>query len=550
MKDIDISAFDEPLNETEIDISAFDEPINSGPSMLESALRGPTQGFTRSWGEEISPKIERGLANLIGDEQTKSYYDSLSDKDLSQTYERQNLAAEKANPKLFNTTKFLSSLPLSFATGGGGLATQIGVSGLDAALQTMGESKSEGTDLLKEGLYGGALGAGLTGATPFAGKALSKGLDWAGDAVSKTTSPLRNYVGNKIDDLAQHFTLGSLGGTKGQFKDLLENEDPAALYKMLIDRKIVQPGDNVDSIITKLSAELKKEGQAIGSTLKTADDFLETMPGLNPEAAAALRQSTDVTPGSFKKRIENELLGPATSEMRGNQGNANAIRRFIDEEITGLPLDQRQSLEALGEFKTNLGDQINFARRNTNPTERSFSDLYGKVAGIQRERVGSVGEYIPGLDKTFDSANTNYSTLRTGLDMAKDKRAAEAANRYLSLGDAAYGTAGAVAASFNDNDPIDSLAGFGGAALANRMFRTRGAAVAGPLLNRLASAVKPSDSLSKALMTNPTMFGKYAKPLLSAAQRGAQNLAISNYVLSETDPEYRSMIERLNNESQ
>ena len=53
------------------------------------------------------------------------------------------------------------------------------------------------------------------------------------------------------------------------------------------------------------------------------------------------------------------------------------------------------------------------------------------------------------------------------------------------------------------------------------------------------------DRLADVVAKAPRMLGKYAAPLQNAAQRGGQSLAITNYVLQQSDPEYRKHINNL-----
>jgi hypothetical protein len=55
-------------------------------------------------------------------------------------------------------------------------------------------------------------------------------------------------------------------------------------------------------------------------------------------------------------------------------------------------------------------------------------------------------------------------------------------------------------------------------------------------------AAKLSDKVSNLLQTNPQALGKYAKPLSDAIARGPAALASTNFLLQQTDPEYRKLV--------
>ncbi len=52
----------------------------------------------------------------------------------------------------------------------------------------------------------------------------------------------------------------------------------------------------------------------------------------------------------------------------------------------------------------------------------------------------------------------------------------------------------------------------------------------------------PSDDLEGSLKRNPQRFGKFTQPLQNAAQRGPQALAAANFILQQTQPEYRKLV--------
>lgn len=60
-----------------------------------------------------------------------------------------------------------------------------------------------------------------------------------------------------------------------------------------------------------------------------------------------------------------------------------------------------------------------------------------------------------------------------------------------------------------------------------------------------------SDNLQEIIQKNPQALGKYAQPLQNAAQRGPQALAAANFILQQTQPEYRKLVmEPLNGEEE
>ncbi len=54
-----------------------------------------------------------------------------------------------------------------------------------------------------------------------------------------------------------------------------------------------------------------------------------------------------------------------------------------------------------------------------------------------------------------------------------------------------------------------------------------------------------ANRLGEVLQASPQMFGKFAPVLQQAAQRGAQGLASTHFILQQTNPEYHSMVMKL-----
>lgn len=53
------------------------------------------------------------------------------------------------------------------------------------------------------------------------------------------------------------------------------------------------------------------------------------------------------------------------------------------------------------------------------------------------------------------------------------------------------------------------------------------------------------EKLPDILRSAPEMLGKYARPLVSAMERGGSSLGATHYVLQSTDPEYRKMLDEM-----
>ena len=70
-KELDLSGFDEAMEENELDLSGFDEAVGEEPedmSTLEAIIRGGAQGLTFDFGDEIAGAIQAGVGKFQGEE--------------------------------------------------------------------------------------------------------------------------------------------------------------------------------------------------------------------------------------------------------------------------------------------------------------------------------------------------------------------------------------------------------------------------------------------------------------------------------------------------
>lgn len=58
----------------------------------------------------------------------------------------------------------------------------------------------------------------------------------------------------------------------------------------------------------------------------------------------------------------------------------------------------------------------------------------------------------------------------------------------------------------------------------------------------MSSGAVIADNLADVLKASPQAFGKFAGPLQAAAQRGGTSLAATNFILQQTNPEYRQLV--------
>lgn len=127
--------------------------------------RAAAQGASLSWGDELSPIIERAVAKVLMPKETyDNVYGPKSYEELRNIYRQENEEARKAHPYIYGGTQLATSTPALIATAGKAtsLPAITGISAAQGGTFAAGESEREGSDLLMDTALGIGIGAGTT----------------------------------------------------------------------------------------------------------------------------------------------------------------------------------------------------------------------------------------------------------------------------------------------------------------------------------------------------------------------------------------------------
>jgi len=244
-------------------------------------------------------------------------------------------------------------------------------------------------------------------------------------------------------------------------------------------------------------------GGAVGTGIATGGAGLGALVAQG--AAQGLGSSeADLTEGEFGEALKDTATGAGTAAILGGASKAvgGLASKLGSAANKGLAVG-REVLEDVA----------------TAPMTQSGAEM-GKVA----KTLGTIGKVGDKFDDFTSMFTKNVAP--TGNEVA-DK----VVNQLAKKGSYAIPGVGKVVAAADVASSVPSIAQ-GAANLALRGGRTI------------------ADNLPEILKTSPQLLGKFAIPLQQAAERGGTSLAATHFILSSTNPEYRSIVMPKENENE
>lgn len=466
------------------------------PSELESGLRGAAQGVTFGFADEAAGGLEAAKDWITND---PSGFMANYRKHRNES--RANYkSAEQANPASYMSGQFGGAVVPALFTSGGSIPASIGSLAAQGAAQGLGSSES---DLMQGDLSGAvrdtALGSAIGGATGVAGKAISK----------IPFQKAATYIGDKLGETAERLAARGLGAERGTIKKLGDEEVRAA-GRYALDEGIVTPLASTDDMIARNSLIQRDAGNQMGSVYKTIDD-----------AGASTFNPLDVAT-KVEKKVGDFWRSPI------NRGETRQLENTLDSILMRSPEGGNIPLSEAQILKQELGKVANWKNKvSITDKEKMARDAYGVVSSAIDEATEQGANKIEagGLKETLQEAKNLFSKSKTAEELLENKNAREQGNRLFGLTDNIIGGAS-----------IGAAPATGGASLAIPIGKK--------VIERygINTGATLADNLSDIVARSPQALGKFAKPLQDAAARGATSLAATNFVLQQTNPEYRQMI--------
>lgn len=547
-----------------------DDWVDDNPktSKLESAARGLGQGVSLGFWDELAGLGEavgqeagvKGLGSsdwgdlgftkptfLDGQSSFGDVYDKGRDK-----WRAEDKTAKADNPGTYGASEVAGSIGSAFIPGlnvaeGASLANIAGKAALSGGISGAGYSEA---DNIKDLARDAAVSAGIGGATGAA-------VGYAAPKIGEAADYVVNRIKGGADEGAERLAARALGAERGTIKKLGYDKVKAA-GRQALDEGVLSPLANTDDLIARNAALKKSGGEMMGQAYQAIDD-----------AGASTFNPLDVA-----SKVDEQLGGFYRSPI--NRGETQQLENTLESIMLrgdkNIPLSEAQSL------KEELAKVANW-KNNVAPTdkEKMARQAYGIVNGAIDDAVKSGSQVIEqaGLKDVLSKGKSLYGNASTAQTLLDNKLAREQGNKMFGLTDTIMG-AGALGYGGYTQDWDTAL----GVMAAKKGLEKYGAQNGAMLLNKVSQQLMKSPSFSKLATSNPQAFNraattmvqklmgepperqneeskpiidtgalmnkvqgtKYATVLQNAAQRGDKAVGAANFVLQQTDPEYRKQV--------
>lgn len=464
------------------------EPAKEMPiGYAETAARGIGQGLGMGFGDELEASIKSpvGAIKKIGsrvglaDENSPDIQEYMGNLSEARNLNEQ---AAKQNPLTYYGSEIGSGLVGVAAKGLPGLVVQGALTGYGASQSDSLPQQLVGTAL------GGALGGTVAASNPIVGAILKR-------------------LGSGASGVAENLANKAVGFTGRELQ-----KAPEGVGRFALDKGLVKFGSHPEDIALAAEKLQQQSGQGIGQALSQAD-----------QAGA---------------RISNEDLSMAllrkAQQYSGNEAEAGIGKRLTDmsNDLHLSPSFERP-LSDVEQVKRSLQDKANFDKLGVlgdqTQANRQASDIYRQMV---EDRASSVS---PEIGQAFQQNKQNYR-MATPIQEAAERRSSQLQqNPIFGLNDIAASGLGGL---------IGGLPGAAASAIGRR--------VVGPRIS--SSGAYVADQASKALtqigqkletqgIKNADAIGQsaFGPMLLNAASKGPQSLAVTQFLLQQTDPKYREL---------
>lgn len=435
--------------------------------------------------------------------------------------------------------------PALEAAQGASLAARAGTGLANAAIRTgtntaisAADAAVNGRDPVKAAEQAAVFGAGLEGAGALAGGLSSQGSRIA-DGVDE--------LGGSLKSLAEEKAFKAAVGNQAKaYNEAADRGVINARGRELLDTGVVGFGDSAQQIADKAKAQKGVAGQGIGDLLSHLDEAAPEGAVSGQKMADELREYASQVGGSGNKALV-ERLHEAAADLE-TEGDMTFARAQVHKNSWNWEPGSSVSKTTARQVKGIIGDEMEdaagrLASQSPGAAEAPAADQFGEMLQTsggesQMQPGGAVlreaqAMPAPAVDP---AALQQYRDLKSQYGTMTDTRkyAQINANRYDKNNSASLGDKGLAVAGMMLSPGGALVKATAGAALGatNKLVRKRGNSAAAVGLDKIGDMLKAT----------PEVFGKYAAPLLDAAARGEQSLAVTHYLLSAQDPGYQKVV--------
>lgn len=486
-------------------------------SKTESALRGGAQGLSFGFADELTGALE----SMLG----PKTYEQARDESRS-NYDK----AEAANPKTYMAGEVAGSvapaIAATVATGGAaapGLAATAAkaiapttLKGMAALGAVTGLGHSD-ADLTKGDVAGAAKDTALGAGEGFVAGGVAKGLSAAAENLLPALKKLAFEGGDSALGLNAQ-AIKKMGTDKAE--DVIQHALAPSDYLPNGESIIGGMKDNTVSMLNKAGKVKQAAGQDVGAILDIMDSH-----GTVPEPILNNVYNVIKSHGDRINSLAPELGEPVVAKY--NKAANDFLSVMTDPQNPA-------SFRAVGNLKEVIGD---LAYKHGSPVEsqQALQDAYKAINDglTQAVEAGSIAIKNPALSTAYTKGKSAYDMSLRAIQGLEGKNAKDIGGKWVGFGDVMAGGIGA---------KIGGPVGFVAGVAAKRAIEARGPQTIGKL------SFTAAEKLESALTKNPQILGKYLPVLRQAHQRG--QLAATNYVLQQRDPEYAETLKKLDDGGQ
>lgn len=540
-----------------------DDEEQQSVSQVESGIRGLAQGASLGFSDEITGGLE-ALYDIATTDKELSDIDELYKQRRDESREAYRKAQE-ANPKTYMAgevggaigTALVPGGALLNASKGARLATTLGKAGLAGGISGAGLSESDNIeDLASDTLKGAAFGVGTAGLMKGGAKALQSNTT---KAVGKNAKKAGHFLSKKVYGL-----LTAL--TDDQMDTIIKN--PMGVKNALSPEGLSQKAkEGVDKLQEFIS-------QADSDAWSTLSSSKAMQKGATPKTVIkrtieGLKAQIKVKGPNQKQAIRNlDAFQETLDDFGGKTLSQREVKDFIkalDDNIDWDKQSMKASNEALKKLRTGLDQQL----KNKNPLYKEamqpVEDMVGNLQQV-KTALGLKKEVGEGLVPT-DTTITKFQNLpkdrkifsqeiiekfdeHTGGDLLNQAKLSQVANA--TEGGVTSGSRN-VLAGLSVDMVTTGIPGPTAAAgyIIDRYGRKLGkeALIRSQQLRNIVSGKMADGSLSKEIgekisnNSSKLVNSKFGSIIENAIQRGNHSLGATHFMLLQTQPEYRELME-------
>lgn len=461
----------------------------------------------------------------------------------------------------------IDAIPIVGGIGGGILGAPAGPVGSVGAGALGYAGGKELSDILKNRL----LGDQATSVDPIeqakrVGGNLTEGaaMEMGGQATGSVLGSLASKIGSKAGSVAEKLAVKATGATGKQAADFAPNAG-----RELLDRGLVRFGDSAENIAGRTEGAMDSANAAIDSALKSLD-------------AKGVTASADNVVSELQNHIKNLQRDPSQAGVVKNlQGIVDDI---IQTGESNVPVSAAETTKR--GFNQGAGNWMDPQAGQAN--KKAYLAYRDEV-----ERAAQAAD--PSVASQFKEGKDTYGLLSPIQEAAQKRGLQQNQSPLGGLGDWAAGGAGSVAG------------GGPGAAMgvaAKRFVAPRAASAGAVSADKISQALLKSPQMTALFQKNPQAFNslvgqmekrigggaestpmhqqfqktagddgeyvaknfdstsgkdailaktqgsKFQQAMQSAAQRGDKAVAANHFILQQTNPEYRQLMEEDENDNQ